>query len=87
MIRIYINNTDFYDDFVTVVDNNQSPPAIVLNSQRLNRDSSAVPIYIQEDGDGKGNVTWTAVRADDQTSSRSDTATPANEDTIAVFAT
>jgi hypothetical protein len=87
MIQINVNNNDSDDDFVTIVDNNTSPPSVVLNSLRLNKASNPVQVNIQEDGNGKGNVTWTAVRANDPNTSKTDSATPANLDTVNVSAT
>jgi hypothetical protein len=63
---------------VTVVDSNVTPPATVMNSQRLNDGSVAVQIQVQEDGNGDGGVAWTAVRCNDASISRQGNAVPSN---------
>ena len=86
MIQVNVNNNDTADIFVSMVDNNTQPPAQVMNSQRLNAQSAAVQVSLQEDGNGSGNVTWTAVRCADSTISKQETDTPANLDTVQVSA-
>ncbi len=69
MISITIHNDDFDSDlFVKVVDLNTAGPVIVLDSQRVLA-SSDYPqsVQVQEDGNGYGNVEWTAVKANDVT--------------------
>jgi len=81
------NNTDAADDFVTVVDNNLNPPATVLNSQRINQNSTPVQIQVEADGNGNGTISWSAVRCNDATASNNGAAQPSNFDSVNVSAT
>lgn len=64
MIGITINNDDVHDLFVTVTDINAGG-AVPMNHQRINHNAMPVPIQVQEDQNGKGNIQWTAVDATD----------------------
>ena len=69
MISITVHNADIVDLFVLVVDNNQPGTPTVFN-QRLNRDASSAPFSVQEDGNGKCFITWTAIDTGDPTHTR-----------------
>ena len=79
MIQINLYNTDVDDNFVTLTDNNMNPPAVVpgCNSCRINS-KKLVPMQVQEDGSGYGNVSWTALRCNDATVTNSGNDTPQN---------
>ena len=83
MIPINIVNDDSGDLFVTVTDNNTRPPAAVLSNRRINENDS-VPVQVQEDGNDRGNISWTATRADDPDRTRTDSETPPANDSVRV---
>lgn len=64
MISITVHNADIVDLFVLVVDNNQ-PGAPTVFNQRVNQDASSAPFSVQEDGNGKCFITWTATDVSD----------------------
>jgi hypothetical protein len=63
-ITITLHNSDVGDLFVSVADLNLAGGPLILTNQRINADQT-FPINVQEDGNGSGNVTWSAQRADD----------------------
>jgi hypothetical protein len=62
-IAVGIHNFDLTDLIVSVLDLNLGG-ASVLNNQRIN-EGDTVPIAVQEDGNGRGNIQWTVQRIDD----------------------
>lgn len=66
MIGIILHNgerTNPSDLFVTVSDLNQAGQPVVLANQRINVDQT-FPINVQEDGNGNGNISWSAQSVD-----------------------
>jgi hypothetical protein len=66
VIGITLHNnerTNAQDLFVSVNDLNQAGQPVILANQRINVDQT-FSIQVQEDGNGNGNVSWTAQSAD-----------------------
>jgi hypothetical protein len=71
-MKVQLHNADIDDLFVTVEDLNTQNHNTVFND-RLNKGDTK-DIDIQEDGNGRGSVTWNATRVDDpqKTASRTE---------------
>jgi hypothetical protein len=82
-INISLNNTDLGDLFVTVLDLNIAGTPSVINKQRINEDQSLL-ISVEEDGNGDGSITWSAVRCDDATKTAQRSISVANDDNVDV---
>lgn len=62
-IDVTIANDSTDDVTVTVYDLSTRPNSVVLANQRLNG-FTRVPVSLSPDETGRGNLSWTAVRAD-----------------------
>ena len=61
-IDVTITNDSTDDVMVTVYDTTIGPSSVVLSQQRLNG-FTRVPVSLAPDETGRGNLSWTAVRA------------------------
>jgi hypothetical protein len=65
-IGIVLHNnerTNPNDLFVSVIDLNAAGGPLILTNQRINVDQT-FPLNVQEDGNGNGNIAWTARTVD-----------------------
>lgn len=62
-INLTVTNDGIVDIYVTVFDTSAKPKATVLSHQRINGFTS-VPISVNADASGRGNVSWTAIAVD-----------------------
>jgi hypothetical protein len=82
-INITLDNTDQGDLFVTVVDQNLAGSPTILTDKRINQ-GQTFALGVQEDGNGAGNIQWTATRTDDASKTAQHSATPSNSDHVSI---
>jgi hypothetical protein len=84
MIRIFIFNDDAVDLRVAVTDLNSNPPQdVTIPNGRINHGDPAVGVDVVPDGNGKGNIQWSA-QNDDGSKTKSGQETPGAGDTVNV---
>jgi hypothetical protein len=81
VVPITVHNDDPNDLYVSIRDLNRAGSPVVLDNERFNKDESR-GISIQEDGTGKGSISWEATRTDDATVTKTGAEKPSSNDIV-----
>ena len=84
-IPVILHNDAICDLFVSVTDLNVAGSPQTVTNLRVN-EGQEFPMAVQEDGDGHGNITWSAQRTDDPTMNKQETRRVDAGDRISVTA-
>ena len=83
-MNITIQNDDFEDLYVWVWDQYGSNPQAPILERRMLRRSGNIPVFVESDSNDRGNVTWSAVRVNDQNRTGQGSARPQVGDQVHV---